>query len=214
MHEIRKNLKSTYNKIAKHFDATRKKPWSKVDEFIKEQRKGTLVLDLASGTGRHSICAKKENLYPIAGDFSISQLLEIRKKDKTIPLLMLDIAALPFKSNIFDSIVYIAAIHHLETEKERIISLEETGRVLTSEGTMLVSAWAHDQPRFENMSQDVHYTWDKKYPRFYHLFKEGELKDISKKAGFHIIESCRVKDNIYTCVHSFKRKRTSGANTI
>lgn len=211
MQEIRKNLKETYNKIAEHFDATRKNPWPKVEQFIKKQQKDTHLLDLGAGTGRHSISAKNHNLNPIAGDFSISQLRKLKEKDKTIPLVLLDLTALPFRSDTFESIIYIAAIHHLETEKKRINSLKETERILKPQSPILISAWAHDQPRFKNTHADIHHTWDKKHPRFYHLFKESELKDISKKANLHIITSCREKDNIY--VHSLKRKRTSGANT-
>ncbi|RLG14545.1 MAG: hypothetical protein DRN71_02960 [Candidatus Nanohalarchaeota archaeon] len=211
MQEIRKNLKKTYNKIAPQFDATRKNPWPKVEQFIKEQSKDSLILDLGAGTGRHSISAKTHNLNPIAGDFSISQLLQIKKKDKTIPLVLLDLTALPFRPDTFDTIIYIAAIHHLETEKKRISSLKETERILKPQSPLLTSAWAHDQPRFKNKPADIYHTWDKKHPRFYHLFKENELKAISKKANLHIITSCRIKDNIY--IHSLKRKRTIGAKT-
>ncbi|MCK4859689.1 MAG: class I SAM-dependent methyltransferase [Candidatus Omnitrophica bacterium] len=200
MAEIRESLKMTYNKIAAHFDATRKKTWGDVEEFIKEQPVNAVMLDLGAGTGRHALYAKKEGLKPVAGDFSLGQLRELRKKDKTIPLVVLDTLNLPFKSHSFDSVIYIAAIHHLESEDERIKSLKEAGRVLKRECLMLVSAWALEQARFKDVASDkgdVHYMWDGKYPRFYHLFRERELEVISKKAGFHVVSVWRVKDNIY-----------------
>ncbi len=211
MQEIRKNLKETYNKIAPHFDATRQKTWKEVEEFIDSQPKNTLLLDLASGTGRHTLHAKNRSLNPIAGDFSISQLRILAKKDKTIPLVLLDLTALPFRPNTFESIICIAAIHHLETEKERITALKEAEQILKPQSPILISVWAHDQPRFKNKPPDIHHTWDKKHPRFYHLFKTGELEGISKRADLQPVKSCRIKDNIY--VHSRKTKQTTGANT-
>ncbi len=185
MSKIRSKLKETYNTISRHFDCTRKSAWADVGRFINNEKKGSLILDLASGTGRHSVYAKSVGLKPIAGDFSISQLREIKKKDPSIPLVMLDLLALPFKSDTFSSIIFIAAIHHMETEKKRIHSLSESSRVLKPGSSILVSAWALDQPRFRNKplkSGDICLTWDKKYPRFYHLFKAEELETIAKKS--------------------------------
>ncbi len=209
--EVYTTMKNTYNKIAPHFDATRQKTWKEVEIFIDSQPKGTLILDLASGTGRHSLYAKNHRLNPVAGDFSISQLRTLRKKDKTIPLVMLDLTALPFRPDTFESIICIAAIHHLETEKERIAALKEAEQILKPQSPILISAWAHDQPRFKNNPPDIHHTWDKKHPRFYHLFKTGELEGISKKANLQPVKSFRIKDNIY--VHSRKTKQTTGADT-
>jgi len=200
MSKIRSKLKETYNTISSHFDSTRKSAWSDVGHFIDTQKKGSLILDLASGTGRHSVYAKKSGLKPVAGDFSISQLREIKKKDNKIPLVMLDLLSLPFKSSTFDSVICIAAIHHLETEKKRIHSLEESSRISKPGGSILVSAWALDQPRFKNKPAkdgDIMLTWDKKYPRFYHLFREGELESIAEKSGLEVIDSFRTGDNYY-----------------
>lgn len=200
MSKIRSRLKETYNKISSHFDSTRKSAWTDVRHFLDTEEKGSLILDLASGTGRHSVYAKSVGLKPIAGDFSISQLREIKKKDSTIPAVMLDLLVLPFKSGTFSSIIIIAAIHHLETEKKRINSLKEASGVLKQGSSILVSAWALDQPRFKNTPTkdgDICLTWDKKYPRYYHLFKEGELVGLAKKAGLTTINSFRSGDNFY-----------------
>ncbi|MEA3343939.1 MAG: class I SAM-dependent methyltransferase [archaeon] len=199
MGEVYTTVKNTYNKIAPHFDATRQKTWKEVEKFIDSQPKGTLLLDLASGTGRHALYAENQGLNPVAGDFSISQLRQLRKKDKPIPLIILDLLNLPFKNHTFDSVIYIAAIHHLETEKSRIESLREADRILKPGSDLLVSAWALDQSRFKNKATygDIHYLWDKKYPRFYHLFRAKELDDIVKKADISVVDSYRIKDNIY-----------------
>lgn len=207
MSQIRENLKNTYNLIASHFDATRKKPWPPVEKFIDNQSENTLLLDLAAGTGRHAVYAKKQGLNSIAGDFSISQLQEIKKKDSTIPRVLLDITDIPFKNNTFDSIIYIAALHHLDLEQKRIQSLKEATRILKTNQTILISVWALDQPRFKKKTTadgDIHYTWDNRYPRFYHLFRVDELKDLAEKANLTIISSTRVKDNIYVVARKVK----------
>jgi len=214
MSKIRSSLKKTYNTISLHFDSTRKSSWSDVERFIDKDTRGSLILDLASGTGRHSVYAKKSDLKPVAGDFSISQLREIKKKDPSIPVIMLDLLSLPFKEKTFDSIICIAAIHHLETEKKRIHSLEESFRILKRGGSILVSAWALDQPRFRNKHTkdgDIMLAWDKKYPRFYHLFREGELKSIAGKSGLQVIDSFRSQDNYY--ILGRKSKNTIGEDT-
>lgn len=214
MSKIRSTLKETYNTISSHFDSTRKSAWSDVRHFLDTQKKGSFILDLASGTGRHSVYARKAGLEPIAGDFSISQLREIRKKDKSIPLVMLDLLSLPFKSSTFDSIIFIAAIHHLETEKKRIHSLKESSRVSKLGSSILVSAWALDQPRFKNKPAkdgDIFLTWDNKYPRFYHLFRDRELCGLAEKSGLEVIDSFRSQDNYY--ILGRKSKNTNGEET-
>jgi len=214
MSKIRSSLKETYNTISSHFDSTRKSAWSDVEHFISREKKNSLILDLASGTGRHSVYSKSVGMKTIAGDFSISQLREIKKKDSSILVVMLDLLSLPFKENTFDSIICIAAIHHLETEKKRIHSLEESSHVLKRSGSILVSAWALDQPRFKNKPAkdgDIMLTWDKKYPRFYHLFREGELKSIAEKSGLQVIDSFRSEDNYY--ILGRKSKNTIGEDT-
>lgn len=214
MSKIRSALKETYNTISSHFDSTRKSAWSDVRHFLDREKKGSLIIDLASGTGRHSVYAKSIGLNPIAGDFSISQLREIKKKDCTIPSVMLDLLALPFKSDTFSTIIFIAAIHHLETEKKRMNSLKESSRVLKLGSSILVSAWALDQPRFKNKPTkdgDIMMAWDKKYPRFYHLFKAEELETIAKKSGLEVLDSFRSEDNYY--ILGRKSKNTNGEDT-
>ena len=188
----KEDLKYTYNQIAKHFDKTRYKIWNEIDLLLDSIPKKSKILDLAAGSGRHTIHAKKKGFTVFASDFSQKQLLTIRKKDKNIPLVISDIEQNPFKNDTFDAIMYIATIHHLQTKKERINSLIEAKRILKKDGLILISAWSIDSPKFkkENMKkQDVILNWDNKHPRFYHLFKEGELEQLVKLSKLQIIKT-------------------------
>ena len=42
-----------YEKIANHFSGTRHSPWPRVDEFLRRQPPGSLVLDVGCGNGKY-----------------------------------------------------------------------------------------------------------------------------------------------------------------
>ena len=188
----KEELKQTYNKIAEDFDKTRYKIWDEINLLLTQLPKKSKILDLAAGSGRHAIYAKCKGFDVYCSDFSQKQLKTIKNKDETIPLIISDLEQNPFQSNTFDAIMYIAAIHHLQTEEKRINSLINAKKILKKDGLILVSAWSINAPKFkkENIkNQDIILQWNKKHPRFYHLFIENELEQLVKKAGFTILES-------------------------
>lgn len=88
-------------------------------------------------------------------------------------------------------------------------------RVLRSSGTLLVFAWALEQPPTSSLHkhplkyledgnvQDVLVPWVNKadgvvHHRYYHLFKEGELEELAAGTDLEIVESGYDKDNWYT----------------
>ena len=196
----KEDLKNTYNKIAEHFDATRQNIWKETNMLFKKLKENSLVLDLAAGTGRHALCAKKKGHNCICSDFSQKQILQARKKDPKMSCIISDILKNPVKKETFDAILYIAAIHHIKTEKERIESLIEAKRSLKHDGLILVSAWSLNAPKFKKEKinkKDVILAWDKKYPRYYHLFSLGELEKLVKKAGLNVIETKKTNSNFW-----------------
>ncbi|MCK5474767.1 MAG: class I SAM-dependent methyltransferase [Candidatus Aenigmarchaeota archaeon] len=196
----KEDLKNTYNKIAEHFDATRQNIWKETGMLFEKLKENSLVLDLASGTGRHALYAKKKGHNCVCSDFSQKQILQARKKDRNMSCVLSDLLKSPFKKETFDAILYIAAIHHIKTEKERIESLDETKRVLKPNGLVLVSTWSLDAPKFKKekiTKKDVILTWDKKYPRYYHLFSSGELEELVKKSGLNVIKTKQTNSNFW-----------------
>ena len=196
----KEELKQTYNKIAAHFDKTRYKIWDEINLLLTQLPKKSKILDLAAGSGRHAIYAKNKGFDVYCSDFSQKQLKTIKNKDKNIPLIISDLEQNPFKNNTFNAIMYIAAIHHLQTEEKRINSLKKAKQMLKKEGLILISAWSINAPKFkkENIkNQDVILQWNKKHPRFYHLFIENELEQLVKKAGLTIIKSLNTNWNFW-----------------
>jgi len=80
-------------------------PWIKnnLDKIAKR----SLILDLACGSGRHSILARKQGFIVIATDIDYKKLFFL-KKTKDIRVLQTDLERKnnwPFKKNIFDAII-------------------------------------------------------------------------------------------------------------
>ncbi|MBW6451582.1 MAG: class I SAM-dependent methyltransferase [DPANN group archaeon] len=203
--QLRDNIKDTYDIIAEHFDATRGYIWKDCSDFINVLDKG-LLIDVACGNGRNSIYAAKKGLYVVGVDISLALLKLVKEKAKcenvTINLICCDALNLPFKSDVFDNVLFIAAVHHMVSDKARLDSLLEIKTVLKSDGCGLVSAWVYEQERFKDeKSQDVNVMWNNVYERFYHLFKEGELDRVISESGLVCGLSKRSHDN-YFCEFS------------
>ena len=68
------------------------------------------------------------------------------------------------------------------------------------EGRALISAWALNQPKFRDIKTDdgdVILKWDGKYDRFYHLFNDGELESLCKKANLTVFSAFQSHGNYY-----------------
>jgi len=190
----------TFDSIANHFDKTRNRPWKEVEKFL-EKTSGKTI-DIGCGNGRHSEVAVKLNHEIVCLDASL-KLLRIAKgklKNKT-EYVRSGIKNMPFKSESFDNVLYIAAIHHLKNG--RIKSLKETRRILRSKGKMIVSSWARENERWDipEEKQDVIVPWTredgKKIERFYHLYRLEELKNDVENAGFKLEDYFHSKGNNY-----------------
>lgn len=218
----------TWDKIAKSFDITRKKPWKQCIDFIENFSKNDCIADIGCGNGRHLIPSAYHYKKVIGLDLS-RELLKIvnkkilKEKIKNTTLLHSNVLNIPIKSNTIDSILYIATLHNIKGRDKRIQSLKEINRLLKSNGKALLSVWSREQEKFrkqffkkwftqfgENEFGDINIYWRQhglNIPRFYHLYSKRELKNDIKKAGLKIIKiegvkyySKKFNDNYFSLV--------------
>lgn len=187
--------KSDYDLFAEAFSKTRQAPWKEAADFLEELPENSRILDVGCGNGRHLTEAKARGLNAIGIDLS-RNLLKIAKKKTGAPLALGNALSLPFKNRAFDYSICIAVVHHFKGEEERIACLKEIARA--TQKTMLVSVWAFEQEKFKNRkTQDIQLGWNKDYPRFYHLFRRGELENLAARAGLKVKKSWREGNNYW-----------------
>jgi len=173
--EVKRNLREVYDTIADSWTNLRARP----DEFVKdfsEKISEGLLLDLATGNGRNLIPFLKKKIDCVGVDFSKSMIKEAKKfltrRKMKASLIIADITKLPFKKMVFDTILAVAIIHHLDTQSKRLEALREIKRV-SRNAKVLISVW-----KDETAAPDEYRLWryhGKKYYRFYHFYTREEL---------------------------------------
>ena len=217
--QISKNQK-VWDTIAISFDKTRKKPWVQCLDFINRVPKKSTVADIGSGNGRHTIPCAKRFKKVIGIDISKNLLEIIKKKSNELKLSNLHLIHsnainLPIKDDCCDAVLYIASLHNIKGESNRILSLKEINRILKKEGIALISVWSRWQDKFRkdflkkwftqiNKEEfgDINIYWNQhgfNIPRFYHLYNKREFLNELKKANLEIleIEEAKIKSKKY-----------------
>ena len=199
-------IEETWDTIAKSFHKTRKTPWQPVIDFINDLSIDSVVGDFGCGNGRHIFEISRSGRKAIGIDISkrLLQIIQHKKTNQPINLIHGNVVNLPLKNNSLTAIVFIASLHNIPKQKQRIKSLIEAFRVLKPGGQMLLSVWnqnhKHIDTVYDNISKldidkkilepgDVFIFWtqDKlKVPRYYHLYTENEIKKEVRTAGFQI----------------------------
>ncbi len=217
--DIRETVRRTFEAIAEHFDVTRYKPWPESVEYVESLPEGSRVLDIGCGNGRNMILPRRLGHEVVGVDFSINLLriaqekLNMRELAHSGHIIGGDATFLPLKDDIFDAALYIATLHHIPSEEDRLRSLRELERVLKSGGTAFISVWALDQPRFEELLKnkskdpdfaDIFLPWTrsdgKVFQRFYHLFEKDELKDLISQTELETEKYFSSSDNYFARV--------------
>lgn len=195
----RGEIAATFDAIAAEFDATRTRPWPETIAFESSLPIGSQVLDLGCGGGRN-LTYLRGNGHTVVGLDASGGLLGIAAaKVGARALVRADAIALPFRSATFGGVHCVATVHHLPSEAERRQCLAEVARILRPNGLFLGSAWAHEQDRFRDGPVDVSVPWRRSdgrvVPRFYHLFRSGELDGLARAVGLAVVRSWREGDN-------------------
>jgi ubiquinone/menaquinone biosynthesis C-methylase UbiE len=106
------------------------------------QKKGyRRILDLACGTGRHTLYLAKRGFDLYATDMAATGIKMAREKAKVLGLHNIqfkvhDMSTIPYANNFFDAIVCTLAIHH-GTATQIQKTLNEIHRVLKQDGTFI-----------------------------------------------------------------------------
>ncbi|KNE57695.1 hypothetical protein AMAG_04554 [Allomyces macrogynus ATCC 38327] len=212
------SVHQVYEDIAEHFSSTRYKPWPVVEQFLLEQRPGSVGCDVGCGNGKY--LGVNRDVWTVGVDRSANLIKIVR--DRGFDGLVGDALAVPCPTDRFDFAISIAVIHHLSSPARRIAAIRELLRVVRPGGHALIYVWALEQgSKRQFPGQDVYVPWhlptrmaatvkgpvverdgskDVVYQRYYHLYKQGELEEEARAAGGTVVRSGYDRDNHYCVV--------------
>jgi len=216
MIKLIQQTKTSYEKIASPFSASRKQIWPVMEGFAQEIAKGSLVLDLGCGNGRILELLKQTEIEYLGIDFCEPLLEEARKLYPETKFELLDFTKDLNKLSKSDYIVSIAALHHIPTKALRLKVFRELKSLLRPPGKLLFTVWNLRQPKYRKYLylsrlknffrygwNDTFIPWGKQVERYYHAFSPRELKKLLQKAGFEIekLEYDSKKHNLVVIAH-------------
>ena len=176
--------------LADSWTHLRVRPEPEIIEFSKKTR--GKVLDVGCGNCRNLLPFLEKKVDCFGLDYSKGMIREAKKflkrRGLKAKLIVGNASRLPFKEKVFEKVICVRTLHHLEKREERIETLKELKRVGNE---ILISVWKKWQRRFifkllkNFFSSDVYVEWryhGKVYKRFYHLYTKRELEKDLKEA--------------------------------
>lgn len=205
-------VKNNYNNIASDFDQTRKKPlWPSLVAAAGQVGSGDSVLDAACGNGRLLEAFKNKEIAYLGLDSSV-ELIKLAANNYPNHIFQVDdlLSLEKAKNENFDWVFCIAALHHLPGEILRLKVLSNLACKIKTDGKIVLSVWRPGKNKKflkalrKNFWKKIFFSsdldfgdalfdWDGKAkngdvrPRYYHAFKERELKLLISRAGLKII---------------------------
>lgn len=184
------NQKEVWNNIAEDWNKFRVKTVEEVLDFLKN-KKGN-VLDLGCGTGRNFMKLDGRVVYCVDFSEEMMKYAKINAKEKQIKAEFLISASdnLAFENNFFDSAIFIASLHCIETKEKREKTLKELFRVLKPNSETLITVWSKNHIKLINHKKDATISWKtktKKLHRYYYLYGKEELEELLESVGFEIV---------------------------
>lgn len=204
------SIKEVYDRIAHHFSQTRENPWPEVTDFLKAVGGGHGV-DIGCGNARHTEQLTEVVDTAVGVDISRGLLAEAQKRaaesDFDAEFVLGGAASLPIREDTVAVGLYIATIHHLRSRATRIASLDELARVLSDDGTALVSAWSTTHDQFDaEKGFDTTVDWTlpdgDTVPRFYHIYDPEEFEEDIRASELEPRDTWVSSGNCYAEVRS------------
>lgn len=206
---ILKQIASVYDRYSSLHDISYHNPMMRYMRRVEEEilnkysRKG-LILDLGCGTGRYTSFFLERNCEVVAADISYEMLLKTKEritKLNNVLLVQADAGWLPFKENIFDTIIAIfGALNHTPRYKfaiKRLYDSLKPGGILifTVLNAYRIKWFLHEILRYHRIKWVVKQILIRngylKFPvkgrkkRVYtHSFSYFELRKLLQKVGF------------------------------
>ena len=196
-----KHVYDVYEKIAPHFSKTRYKPWPKVKEFLESLPEGSINCDVGCGNGKY-LGINNKNILSIGTDRSFNLTAIASERNPGSQTFVCNSLSLPLRSNVFDSVISIAVIHHFSTKVLRIKAIKELQRICKVGGKILIYVWAFEQER-KFTTQDVFVPW--------HLHDTYEKKGDGEEQKETIRKEVNIEQNtgfIETAIKDEMKKST------
>ena len=154
---------------------------------LTEAKTGSIILDVATGTGEQAFAFAKRGYNVTGVDFSEAMLKVANRKNRygNVKFEVADATKLPFKANSFDVACVSFALHEMPlTIREK--ALREMVRVTKPEGTIVVVDYALPGNRtarfliyhFVHLYEGAHYT----------KFIKADLDALLAKSGIEVKE--------------------------
>ncbi|VVB73305.1 Ubiquinone/menaquinone biosynthesis C-methyltransferase UbiE [uncultured archaeon] len=201
----RPNQRQVWDAIASGWSDWRAKPRHEVDKFAQDWLPPSKVLDIGCGNGRNlaQFSARGFDCYGV--DFS-GKMIAVAEKSFAKGKLrakfkVADARKLPYRSNSFEHCLFVAILHHLKVDKDRMAALQEMHRVLRPGGTAIVSVWnkySFGHPHLTLKPKETYVAWNRKgkrHMRYYYLFSKWELKRLIERSGLKILKSGGLLDD-------------------
>ncbi len=192
----------SYDAFATTFSNSRKNlHWPELDYIIVDMMQYTpdSILDIGCGNGRFLEQAEISGLqlWEYLGiDSSEGMIREARKlhPDHHFDICsMLALQTLQHSNTpTFDSLLFLASFHHLETRGERIQVLQDSKKLLNPNGHIYMTNWNLLEQEKYNSSYHSNGDFDIKIgacSRYYHGFTLEELDELFEETGYRIIEN-------------------------
>lgn len=207
----RPDPRTTYDRIAEHFAATREHPWPEIESFVADADPVALALDVGCGNGRHAevLAERADGVVGLDASRGLLGTARERHADRGLgfgfPLVQGDAARLPLVADRFGLATYVATLHHLRPRACRVASLDELERVLAPGGRALVSVWSTTHDRFdatEGFDTTVDWTLPdgETVPRYYHVYDPEEFEGDLAASSLVVHESFGASGNCYAVV--------------
>ena len=137
-------------------------------QFLKNHLKTEgYILDLACGTGRHSIPLNQQGYRMVGLDVSVKLLRIAKQRSRTVEVVLGDMRHLPFKTGAFTAGVSMdTSFGYLPSEADDRASLAEVRRVIFQQGTFVIDVFNREELTSKYRGKNQSSKW-KEYPGFF-----------------------------------------------